>query len=289
MMLDLDAGENEDVVLWHCAERHCEVPVCVHAIGRVPSVAPDGDGVRAAGLLPRGGTDSDSHSGVAVWQDAAGQAGQRLDVGEVLRLKGLFLALANLSLRITGNQLDAVEFRFPVLHTHANAHMQPWTQTSARIRGSCTLDRPLRSNVRSIHRAPPQGGHCVLEKYSAFLHLTHRVACGCVCGGGWQRPADRPVAACWGAADRERWGHDSGRQKSSYAPSAEAQGSRGRRCGGGGADRAARCRGCFRSCGRLRAGARFLSFYFILLWSSGGLGHAFLLDECQKRLINVKK
>jgi hypothetical protein len=28
MMLDLDAGENEDVVLWHCDERHCEVPMC---------------------------------------------------------------------------------------------------------------------------------------------------------------------------------------------------------------------------------------------------------------------
>lgn len=49
MMLDLDAGENEDVVLWHCAERQCKVPVCVRAIGRVPSVAPDGDCLRSAG------------------------------------------------------------------------------------------------------------------------------------------------------------------------------------------------------------------------------------------------
>ena len=100
--------------------------------------------------------------------------------------------------------------------------------------------------------------------------------CTCVCarGEGWQRPADRPVAACWGAAHRKCWGHDSRRQKSSSdAPSAEAQGSRGRRCWGGGADRAARCRGCFRSCGHLRAGARFfLILFYYGLWSGGGLG-----------------
>jgi hypothetical protein len=134
----------------------------------------------------------DSHSGVAVRQDAAGQAGQRLDVGEVLRLKGLFLALANLSLRITGNQLDAVEFRFPVLHTHAHEHTQPWTQASARTRCSCTLDRPLRSNVNSIHSAPPQGGQArttgprprqiILSTF--HLPSPDATCCTCVWGGG---------------------------------------------------------------------------------------------------------
>ena len=42
-------------------------------------------------------------------QDAA--AGRGVEPSELLKLKGVFVALANLSLRITGNQLDLVEFR----------------------------------------------------------------------------------------------------------------------------------------------------------------------------------
>ena len=34
-----------------------------------------------------------------------------VEASELLKLKGVFVALANLSLRITGNQLDMVEFR----------------------------------------------------------------------------------------------------------------------------------------------------------------------------------
>ena len=42
-------------------------------------------------------------------QDA--DAERRVEPSELLKLKGVFVALANLSLRITGNQLDMVEFR----------------------------------------------------------------------------------------------------------------------------------------------------------------------------------
>ena len=38
-------------------------------------------------------------------------AGRGVEPSELLKLKGVFVALANLSLRITGNQLDLVELR----------------------------------------------------------------------------------------------------------------------------------------------------------------------------------
>jgi len=76
MMLDMDADEGEDNLLWKCASNRTEL-----AYSRLPV---------AAG-------------------DAAVAFEHRVDTDEILKLKGLFLALANLSLRITGNQLDMVE------------------------------------------------------------------------------------------------------------------------------------------------------------------------------------
>jgi hypothetical protein len=91
-------------------------------------------------VVPPAGARALTPPGVAVWQDAAGpQAGHRLDVGEVLKLKGLFLALANLSLRITGNKLDAVEFRCPIPHARG----------IARCAGACADAPPPRGAGRN--------------------------------------------------------------------------------------------------------------------------------------------
>jgi len=47
----------------------------------------------------------------------------RVEAGDVIKLKGLFLALANLSLRITGNHLDTIELRYHAMCMSGSDHV----------------------------------------------------------------------------------------------------------------------------------------------------------------------